>query len=172
MTEDRLHTARLTLRPLVAGDLDTLHAIFSDQRAMRYWDRPAWQDREQTRALLTAFARVAPDDHLEYGVEHAGQLIGRVGMWRRFEIGYILHPDHWGQGFGREAVGALLQACVARFPQAPCFTAEVDPRNADSCKLLEHLGFARTGLVEKNFDYGGIEMCDTAYYAYTPPGRA
>lgn len=164
-----IRTARLMLRPLRADDLDPLHAIFSDPRAMRYWDRPAWQDRDSTARLLDGFRRDAPSEHLEYAIERKGVCIGRVGMWRRYEVGYILHPDHWGQGYGTEALQALITDIWARFPEATALTAEVDPRNIASCRVLEKLGFVCSHVVEKNFDYGGIEWCDTAYFVLNAP---
>ena len=164
-----IRTARLVLRPLRPGDLDALHAITTDPRAMRYWDRPAFTSLEETHALLAAFLRDAPEAHLEYAVDLDGAFIGRVGMWKRYEIGYLLHPDHWGRGYGTEAVLALITEVWARFPEAVRLTAELDPRNTGSVRLLENCGFVRTGLVEKNFDYGGVELCDTAYYEVPRP---
>ncbi len=165
-----IDTGRLRLRPLRADDLHPLHAIFSDPRAMRYWDRPAWDEIDQTRALLEAFMKDAPQEHLEYAVEKDGACIGRVGMWKRWEVGYILAPKHWGQGYGSEATTALIAEIWHRFPEAQRLTAEIDPRNAGSARLLEKLGFACTGTEERNFRYGPDEWCDTAYYALDRPG--
>ncbi len=164
-----IRTQRLVLRPLRADDLSALHAIFSDPRAMRYWDRPAWDDEQSTRELLAAFMKDAPDAHVEYAVERDGALIGRVGMWRCHEIGYILHPDHWEHGFATEAVAALIADVWPRFPGARTLTAELDPRNAGSVRVLEKLGFRQTGFEEKNFLYGADEWCDTAYFELARP---
>lgn len=161
-------TKRLRLRPLRADDLTALHAIFSNPCAMRYWDRPAWDDVGQTRALLEAFMRDAPDEHLEYAVEKDGTCIGRVGMWKRWEIGYILAPDHWGHGYATEAVAALIADVWRRFPAAERLTAEIDPRNIASARLLEKQGFVLSHIEERNFRYGD-EWCDTAYYALPRP---
>ena len=160
---DTIETERLILRPLREDDLQALHAIFSNPQAMRYWDRPAWTDPEQTRALLAAFMADAPQDHLEFGLERNGNLLGRVGMWKRYEIGYILHPDHWGHGYATEAMRALIAAVHGRCPDAPALTAELDPRNAASIRVLEKLGFQKVGHETANFRYGD-EWVDTAYY--------
>ncbi len=159
-----IHTKRLTLRPFCDADLDALHSIFSDPRAMQYWDRPAWNDPEKTKGVLADFMRHAPQDHLELGIALDGQLIGRAGLWQRYEIAYILHPDYWGHGYASEAVAALIGTVWTQFPDAPALTAEIDPRNLSSAKLLGRLGFELTGVEKENFDYGGIEMTDTAYY--------
>jgi RimJ/RimL family protein N-acetyltransferase len=69
------------------------------------------------------------------------------------EIGFLFHRDTWGKGFGREAVGALLRHGFEAlgFSQAK---ADVDPDNARSLKLLEALGFQRTGSAERTFKIG------------------
>lgn len=164
-----ISTQRLLLRPFQRADLDALIPIFSDPDVMRYWDRPAHGSAAQTQEMLDQFMRHAPDAHLEYAVELQGRLIGRVGMWRRFEVGYIFAPQTWGQGFATEALRALIADIWARFPDAPNLTAELDPRNIGSARVLEKLGFAHLRTEEKNFLYGDTEWCDTAYYELPRP---
>jgi len=158
-------TARLTLRPFASADFDGLHALFTDPVVMRYWDEPAWTDPQKTQKVLDQFMRDVPLDQLEYAVDLEGAFIGRVGLWQRDEIGYIFSPHHWGHGYAREAAQALIEQVFEQFQDTKTITAEADPRNTGSVKLLTKLGFIQTGLVEKNFDYGGIEWCDTAYFA-------
>ena len=160
-----IRTKRLLLRPLQPQDLLPLHAILSDPKAMRYWDRPAHTALEDSRKLLEAFMRDAPDQHLEYAVTLDGAFIGRVGMWKRFEVGFLFAPAHWGRGYATEATKALIDRVFERFPDAPELTAEVDPRNIGSCRVVEKLGFVLRRVGEKDFLYGGTEWCDTAYYA-------
>jgi RimJ/RimL family protein N-acetyltransferase len=164
-----IRTERLLLRPLEADDLAPLHQIMSDPRAMRFWDRPAYTSLDETRALLALFMADAPDRHLEYAVEADGRFIGRVGMWKPHEIGYIFSPAVWGRGFAFEATFALIEQVWARYPDAACLTAEVDPRNAASIRLLHRLGFGQTRVEEKNFLYGETEWCDTAYFELPRP---
>ena len=160
-----IRTDRLVLRALRADDLEPLHAILSDPRAMRYWDRPAFESLEDSRRLLEAFMRDVPRQHLEYAVDLDGAFIGRVGMWKRYEVGFILSPTHWGRGYATEAGAALIQQVFSQFPEAEELTGEVDPRNIGSCRVLEKLGFVLRRLGEKDFLYGDTEWCDTAYYA-------
>ena len=60
------------------------------------------------------------------------------------EIGYGLHPEHWGKGYATEAVRALCdwaakQAGVTRIE------AETDADNLASQRVLEKSGFLPTG---------------------------
>ncbi|MBV2360956.1 GNAT family N-acetyltransferase [Thalassococcus sp. CAU 1522] len=160
-----IRTERLTLRPARPDDLDALHAIFTDPRAMRYWDRPPHDAIAQTQRFLNGF--MTPDDQRreEYILDLDGRCIGKAGIWARPEVGFILHPDHWRRGYVREALEAILPRCFRKWPEMPEITAECDPRNLASVGLLTRLGFRLTGFDRQNFDYGGIEMCDTAYFA-------
>src|SRR5690606_21683193 len=87
------------------------------------------------------------------------------GFWRLPEIGYILHPDHWGEGLATEAVSAAIDHVFAT-READRLTADVDPDNRPSIRLLERLGFVRTGSAERTFCIDG-EWKDSLYYGLT-----
>ncbi len=162
-----IETRRLLLRGARPTDLQPLHIVFSDPRAMRYWDRPPHQDLAQTQRFLDHFIAADWDNREEYIIEFEGTCVGKAGMWKRYEIGYILHPDLWGRGLVSEALTAIIPRIFKRFPEADTLTAELDPRNIGSIKVLEKQGFEQVGFAEKNFLYGETEWCDTAYYGLT-----
>ena len=164
-----IETSRLLLRPARADDLDDLHRVFSDPMAMRYWDRPPYEDISVTAKLLSGLMNQDPARSFDLVVEADGICIGKAGMWRTPEIGYILHPDYWGQGLAFEALSAFLPRAFARFDREPVFKAECDPRNLASGALLRKLGFRRTRQEKANFRYGDIEWCDTDYYELMRP---
>ena len=169
MTETTITTARLLLRPGRATDLDDLFAIFSDPRAMRYWDHPAYDDKSVTQEFLDKFMFGDRDTREEYILEYYGRCIGKAGIWAKPEIGYILHPDFWGKGLAREALAAIIPRAFAKWPDMMELTAELDPRNTASIRLLEHFGFYRTRLELENFQYSEDEWTDTAYYVLPRP---
>lgn len=158
-----IRTARLVLRPARLTDLEPLHAVFSDTRAMRYWDRPAYDDISLTLRFLQGFMAMG-DGRVEYIIDCDGRCIGKAGMWRDAEIGYILHPDYWRRGLGFEALSAILPEIARQRPDLDHLTAELDPRNTASWRLLEKLGFGHLRTEKQNFLYGGYEWCDTAYF--------
>lgn len=145
-----LQTERLTLRPARESDLEAIHAILSDPRATAYWSTPPHETVETTRDWLGSMIAIPPELGEDFVVEHQGKVIGKAGMYRFPELGFIFHPDVWRQGFAREALSAVIARGfeVHRFPR---LIADVDPRNPASLGLLESLGFRRTGYREKTW---------------------
>lgn len=160
----RLITPRLVLRPARTGDVEAMHAILSDAKAMEYWSTPPHQDLEQTQAWIADMLAAGPDQP-DFIVELEGRVIGKAGFWRLPEIGYILDPRVWGRGLAQEALGAAIQRVLTQDPELE-LTADVDPRNEGSIRLLERLGFRRTGAAERTFEINGV-WADSLYFALT-----
>jgi RimJ/RimL family protein N-acetyltransferase len=161
-------TERLLLRPAKADDLEPLHAILSDPRAMAYWSSPPHESRDQTRDWLASMIAIQPTEGEDFIVEHERKLVGKAGLWRFPEIGFILHPDHWGRGFAGEALAPILDRAFG-VHGLPKVDADVDPRNAASLRLLEGLGFRETGRKERTWFVGG-QWCDSVYLELDPAG--
>lgn len=161
MTE--LLTPRLTLRRARPDDLDAMHAVLSDARAMRYWSTPPHEDVEQTRDWLAAMIASPSALSDDFIVVRNGRVIGKFGASRLPEFGFILHPDAWGQGLASEALTAFLPHVFAR-GDVDRLTADVDPRNAASLALLERHGFERTGYAVGTWNTH-IGLCDSIYLA-------
>lgn len=158
-----IRTERLLLRPARADDLDPLHAILSDARAMAYWSSPPHEHIDQTRDWLASMIAIQPAEGEDFIVELDGRVIGKAGLWRFPEIGFIFHPDHWGRGHAREALTAVLERAFMDHDLAR-IEADVDPRNSESLKLLDHLGFRETGRKDHTWFVGG-RWCDSIYLA-------
>ncbi|HEY2708678.1 MAG TPA: GNAT family N-acetyltransferase [Caulobacteraceae bacterium] len=162
-----LITERLRLRRAREGDLAAMHAVLSNAEAMRYWSTPPHQSLDQTREWLAGMIADGPPGSDDFVVEHQGRVIGKAGCWRLPEIGFILHEDRWGQGLAGEAAGAVI-AHVFTAHDLPAITADVDPRNTASLRLLARLGFVETGRAKGTFEIGG-ELCDSVYLALARP---
>ncbi len=165
MTE--IVTSRLRLRRAQAGDLDSLHAVFSHPIAMRYWSRPPHTEVSQTRDFLDNMIGAPADLSDDFVVEFGDRVIGKAGCWRLPEVGYILHPDAWGQGLATEALTAVIGHIFATHA-VDAIKADVDPRNAASLRLLARLGFAETHRAERTW-LVGEEWCDSVYLALPRP---
>ena len=147
-------------------DLGPMHAILSDPRALAYWSTPPHAEINQTRAWLADMIAIPEGEGEDFIVEHEGSVIGKAGLHRFPEVGYVFHPDVWGQGFAREALVPVLDRAF-RVHRLGAVDADVDPRNAASLRLLDRLGFretrrqARTWLV-------GDQWCDSVYLRLVP----
>lgn len=159
---DRIVTDRLILRPAGLDDAEALHALFTRPEAMTWWSSPPHQSMDQTQAWLDSMI-ARQHSGLDFLIERDGQVIGKAGFFTAPDIGYILHPDHWGQGLAREAVMAVLDRLFALTDHDEA-TADVDPDNAASIRLLESLGFRRTGFAERTWNVGG-EWKNSFFYA-------
>jgi RimJ/RimL family protein N-acetyltransferase len=164
---DRIATDRLILRRARAEDLEAMHRILSNPEAMRYWSSLPHQELEQTRQWLGAMIEEPCALRDDYLVEYRGEVIGKAGCWRLPEIGFILDPACWGLGLAGEALSALIPVLFDRHP-IPAITADVDPRNQRSLRLLRRLGFAETGRASGTWQIGE-ELCDSIYLALPRP---
>lgn len=166
MTE--IVTERLVLRPARPDDLDALHALLSDPRAMRYWSTPPHASREQTSEWLAAMIAIPPSEGEDFVVTLDSQVIGKAGLYRFPEIGYCIHPAHWGRGYATEALAPVLDRAFA-VHRLERVEADVDPRNTASLRLLAKLGFEEVGRAARTW-LVGEEWCDSVYLHLRRPG--
>lgn len=154
-------TPRLKLRSARADDLADLHAVLSDPIATTWWSTPPHADLAETEAWLASMMANG-DQHPDFVIERDGVVIGKAGFYALPEIGYILHRDHWGHGFASEAATAVIDHVFVT-TDLDELTADVDPDNAASIRLLERLGFVRTGYAERTWCIAG-DWKNSFYY--------
>jgi RimJ/RimL family protein N-acetyltransferase len=157
-----IQTPRLRLRHAQPDDLAALHRVLSDSRATRWWSTPPHGSLDETRAWLEGMIEGNQAGSDDFVIEREGEVIGKAGFFRLPEVGYILHPDHWGQGLATEAVGAAVDHVFTMRP-VEALTADVDPENTASIRLLLGLGFGQTGSAERTWNIGG-EWKDSLYF--------
>ena len=156
-----IQTKRLTLCRARPRDAEDMHKVFSDPRAMRYWSCLPFTDLAQTQAFLAEMAAADPAQSDDFIVHKDGCAIGKAGCWGQGEIGFIFHPDQWGQGIASEALSAVIPHIFATLP-IHRLTADVDPRNTASIHLLKKHSFTITGHAQATFQLGQ-EWCDSTY---------
>jgi RimJ/RimL family protein N-acetyltransferase len=165
-----LQAERIRLRPHREEDLPAFFALYSDPEAMRYWSFPAWTDIEQAHPRFNgALAPVAPDGVHAWAIADADDaLIGGLTLFSidrkqgRAEIGYALHSSQWGHGYAQEAARLGIDFAFGTLSLRR-IEADIDPRNAASCRLVERMGFMREGLLRERWQVAG-EVCDSAIY--------
>jgi RimJ/RimL family protein N-acetyltransferase len=165
---ERIVTARLVLRRAREEDLAAMHAVLSHPVATRYWSTPPHRELDETREWLANMIDPHPLRE-DFVVEYEGRVIGKAGCYRLPDIGYILHPDCWGRGLAGEALSAVIPLVFERHP-IPAITADIDPRNSASIRLLTKHGFVETGRARRTWHIAD-EWCDSIYYALPRPAH-
>lgn len=158
-----IKTKRLLLRRAHPDDVAGMHAVLSNETAMLYWSTPPHNELAQTQAWIDDMIAASANGSEDYIIEIDGRVAGKVGAYRLPEFGYILHPDFWGRGLAREAVTAFLRHVHHHRPDIVALNADIDPRNIASVRLVEALGFQRTGAAERTY-HTHIGWCDSVYY--------
>jgi 8-oxo-dGTP diphosphatase len=146
-----LHTTRLTLRPLQAGDAADFFRLINDWEICRKLpDAPF----PYPAALAAEWIAAAAADRAEGRAEQfaiietqTGALAGCAGLrltGEQAELGYWLGRPFWGQKYGIETVRRLCEWAFATLPLRR-LTATVAADNEASLHLLARAGFAPAG---------------------------
>ncbi len=144
-----IETPRLLLREYTLEDVPTLHRIQSDATTMKFWASPfteantrSWIERAIASYESNGFGRYA-------GIlKSTNSHIGDVGMMRvpvngkdEIDLGYIIHADHWRNGYGIEAATAILQFGMEK--KLPRIVANMAHDNIASQRVAERLGMMK-----------------------------
>jgi [ribosomal protein S5]-alanine N-acetyltransferase len=166
-----LKSPRLQLRQLRGSDIADLFAIFSDPQTMRYWSHKPFSEISEAEAYLRNIdAGRVNGTHLTWGIalREDDTVIGTTTLFslnpkhRRAEIGYALASSWWHRGFGSEALRSVLTHAFDTLGYLR-IEADIDPRNAASCGLVEKLGFRLEGQLRERWHVGS-ELQDSALY--------
>lgn len=150
-----LETERLTLRPLHPDDVDALFAIHSDPRAMAFMPAPPQETRDQAQELLNYQRNSEGATYWAICLRESNYMIGQVNYLAHTRIpglGYILHPDHWGNGYATEACRAALDY---GFETLGLDRVElwIDETNAASLRVAQKLGFKVRGRLPHKYHH-------------------
>lgn len=127
------------LREITADDADFMMQLISDPKVTRFIPGMI-QDREM---LISWIQSLRTADH-EYIVEIEGtdELIGECSLTEQGEtgeIGFMLLPKYWHQGYGTEVVNSLIDKAQAM--KIKELSATTDERNRAAIRLLQSCGF-------------------------------
>ncbi|HAC58383.1 MAG TPA: GNAT family N-acetyltransferase [Rhodobiaceae bacterium] len=155
-----IETPRLIIREFAARDLEAVHAYSALPEVTQFL---VWGPNSiaQSKQAIRSFLDDQNDRQranfdlavVSRQVTKRGKkprLIGAVGLKladqdnRTGEIGYVLHPDFWGQGLALEAARALAHAAF-RDLGLQRLVASCDQRNKASARVMEKLGMRREG---------------------------
>jgi [ribosomal protein S5]-alanine N-acetyltransferase len=168
-----LNTTRLLLRRLTDADVPGLFEIRSDERVMRYIGREPAQTPDEIEKLIQQVNEgLDKNEAILWGIalkENPQQIIGTICFWNmqphnyRSEIGYLLHPDHWGKGIMKEAIRVTIEYGFATLG-LHSIEARTHADNKASSFLLEKTGFVKEGHLKEDSYFRG-KFTDTIIYS-------
>ncbi|WP_395358801.1 GNAT family N-acetyltransferase [Streptomyces sp. YH02] len=133
-----LTTERLRLRPVRAADVPAITRLWTDAEVRRHLGGPVAEQvvRIRQRRVVGApgvYAVVRAVDEVLLGLVtvEPGARDGET------EVSYQFLPEHWGHGYAREAVAAVVEATLLDTPTVVALTQEANRR---SRRLLEAVG--------------------------------
>lgn len=145
-----IETKRLILRPTATEDFPRWAELMADPEASRFIGGPmpeatAWRGF-MTMAGAWALSGIAMFSLIE---RDTGRWLGRIGPWTPLgwpgtEVGWGLHPDAQGKGYGMEAAAATLDYAFDVLGWSEVIHC-IDPDNRPSQKLAEALGSTNLG---------------------------
>ena len=153
-----LETERLFLRRMRVGDAQDMYDYAHRTDVTKYLRWSPHPDIYHTQDYLRYLAtRYAAGSFYDWALIHkeSGRMIGTCGFTSfncpddSAEIGYVLHPDYWGQGLAAEAVqtvltlgfdNLLLHRIEARFIEG----------NAASLRVMQKVGMTFEGYLRES----------------------
>jgi RimJ/RimL family protein N-acetyltransferase len=153
--EVRLATSRLRLRPMTEADWPTLLRWNQDPRVLLFWndgDTTAWRldalkriYRELSKRAYMFIAELGGRPIAECWLQqlNLGEILDRFPGQKLFRIDLSIgEPDLWGQGFGTEIVGALVEFGFRSERAYALFACHVRDTNIGSRRVFSKNGFS------------------------------
>jgi len=162
-----LRSKRLILRGPRQSDLAAMYAIYSDQQNMVYWSTPPHPDPDTTQRMLSEKIVAFASCPVNFFIEMDGKLIGNAGMFREWEVGFMLHRPYHRKGIMTEAMETIMPH-IWTTTQVQTLTGDVDPNNLASVSLFQKLGFHETHRAQNTFCIDG-NWVDSVYFALNRP---
>ncbi|MFQ4148802.1 GNAT family N-acetyltransferase [Arthrobacter sp. LAPM80] len=162
-----ISTERLALRPWEDSDVDFVFDLYSRWVVQRFiGTQPAVMD-SRTQAIERV-QRFKDLDHPVHGIwaitrKEDSQPVGTLLLKpipasgeeplqpsNDVEIGWHLHPDHWGNGYASEAATAVLEHAFAAGLEH--VVAVTNPANEASQSVCRRIGMEHQGQSEKYYN--------------------
>lgn len=121
----QIETERLTLRAMIPDDAPAMQQVLSHESVSRATDVdeiPYPYTLEMTERFIADAEEAAKrGENIVFAglVRETETMITEVGLWHidwrhlRADLGIIIRPDHWGRGYGAEALRAVIEVGFA-----------------------------------------------------------
>ena len=156
---DKFETERLFLQRLRYEDAEEIfYAYASKPQATQYVSWPTHQSVDDTRAFLRYAVHswgVGSDYSYSIRLKKGGVLIGSIGALNecgKIQLGYVLSPGHWGNGYTTEACSGILSV-LQTVETVYRIGSFVDAENTASARVLTKCGLVEEARLPKWFRF-------------------
>ena len=137
-----LETDRCVLMPFQKHDYDEVKQLYMNLEVRRYLG--GVRKEEELPRIFNEMCHTRDEDHWVVRNKDSNGLVGVISLGPHHdgsfhEISYQLLPEWWGNGYGLEAVRAILDYAFGVL-HLPKVIAETQTSNLPSRKLLERAG--------------------------------
>lgn len=161
-----LETERLILRKVEITDALGIFDYFSRDEVTKFYDVETLTDEEQAVDLVHGLSfRYRTRTQIRWGItsKESNAIIGSCGFHGieqehlKAEVGYELHPSHWGTGIMTEALHKVIDYGFNQL-ELNRIEAFYHPSNLASQKVLEKNEFKYEGILRQRFFVKGTFM--------------
>ena len=145
----RLETDRLILRPFQDDDVDDYFAVLNTPEVRLALHLPESLDRSDAWQQMAWFLgqwALRGTGHWALEERSSGLFLGRAGLhrpersdWPGVEVGWVLHPDYWGQGYATEAGTEAIRYAFEDLDLDRIYSC-ILPENLQSQAVAQRLG--------------------------------
>jgi len=148
-----IETERLVLRPMTCADVPALSRWLGDPAVYTYWGKGPSKAEKNPELLFAKEERPAKSFHLGIASRDTGDVIGDIWVYliendRMATVAIRIAPAEHGKGYGTESLTAMTRFCFEK-TELRRLQAEIDVRNAASCRIFEKAGYTREGLIRQ-----------------------
>lgn len=149
-----LETERLRLEPLTEADVADIFPLMGDPEVMAFLDLPETDEPDLVAELVRAQVNAMSQGKAVYWTIRTldeGLFVGccelsEIDRWhKRAEVGFMLGRGAWGQGYGLEAMQAVVAYAASSGLRRLVATTHLGNRRSET--ILEKLGFKEEGLL-------------------------
>lgn len=158
-------TDRLVLRPFREEDLEAYTATLQAEPVRTSLHLPEDVGRDEAWEQMAAFLgqwELRGSGQWALEDRATGTFVGRAGLhrperagWPGVEVGWTLHPDHWGRGYATEAGRVAIDHAFDVLDVLEVFSL-ILPDNVRSQAVARRLGLVHVG--DRLFPFHGPEL--------------
>jgi ribosomal-protein-alanine N-acetyltransferase len=151
LSDFRLETERLSIRPALKADIQSVYLIHKEPIVNRYLPYQTWHSFADAEAWYARVERRRKDIAEQFVITIKGgeTLVGTCIVFvqesdnTKFELGYVLAKECWGNGYMLEALREFVPAIAVKL-ELTCLFAVIQTDNAESLALIAKLGFCES----------------------------